>query len=77
MLNSVKNECDILNEQYNELEKINNKYKKEINEYHKNLNHNNVNIVEANENVIHFNSLIWEILFEIETSYENKTNLSK
>ena len=31
MLNSVKNECDILNEQYNELEKINNKYKKEIN----------------------------------------------
>ena len=45
------------------------------NQVNNNLN-NNVNIVEANENVIYFNSLIWEILFEIETSYENKTNLN-
>ena len=45
------------------------------NQVNNNLN-NNVSIVEANENVIYFNSLIWEILFEIETTYENKTNLN-
>ena len=39
-------------------------------------NNNAVSIVEGNENAMFFNSQIWEILFEIEISYDNKSNLN-
>ena len=39
-------------------------------------NNNAISIVEGNENAIFFNSQIWEILFEIEISYDNKSNLN-
>ena len=39
-------------------------------------NNNAISIVEGNENAMFFNSQIWEILFEIEISYDNKSNLN-
>ena len=39
-------------------------------------NNNAVSIVEGNENAMFFNSQIWEILFEIEITYDNKSNLN-
>ena len=41
-----------------------------------NSNNENTNNVEANESVIFFNSLIWEVCFEIEIFHDNKTSLN-
>ena len=41
-----------------------------------NPNNENINNVEANESVIFFNSLIWEVCFEIEIFHDNKTSLN-